>query len=234
MKTSQSNRKKARYGPNIVRAWFDTIFHYALSGLANETAWLSQRNWTFRFYRQSLEYIGTLRQSLPFAAVENLEQFLEFFPAAARIIEQHDHRVEELRIACIAYYKAIVDNPRFQEVFRSVATEAPVVLNGDFSAHFGAFRTEEEFAGLLAEYLVNNMEDLPSSYATSRLWNQFRDRFVAVARSPELAAYKDEVDASGHRLLEAAEELTKSLKTTRSELSLEFDVPYVAEITSAR
>jgi hypothetical protein len=35
-------------------------------------------------------------------------------------------------------------------------------------------------------------------------------------------------------MLKAVDDLTAFLKTTRSELSLEFDVPYVAEVDSVR
>jgi hypothetical protein len=61
MKMKQSiDRKKKPYGPHIVRAWFDTVFHYALRGLENERSLLVDRNWTFRFRSRALEYLGPL------------------------------------------------------------------------------------------------------------------------------------------------------------------------------
>ena len=81
MKTKQrTGRKKKPYGPNIVRAWFDTVFQYALRGLDNERGFLVRRNWTFRFRSRTLEYLCPFAEHLPGAARENLEQFVSFFP----------------------------------------------------------------------------------------------------------------------------------------------------------
>jgi len=88
--------------------------------------------------------------------------------------------------------------------------------------------------GVLAEYLVNNVETLPDNYSASQLWNRFRDQFVNAVRSPELADLERATEAAGQKLLDAVDRLAASLKATRSELSLKFDVPLVAEVVSGR
>jgi hypothetical protein len=234
MNTMQRSTRKKKPGPNIVRAWFDTVFHYALRGLASEQGFLTRGNWTYRFHRRTLEYIAPLAEHLPSAGRENLEQFLFFFPAVGHLIEQHNHGVERLLETCSAFHASIINSSDFREVFALVQVEAPAALGGDFSSHFGAYSAEADFMGILAEYLVNNIEELPSHYSTARLWNQFRDRFVHVAAAPELAPYRHDTEASGQELLRSVDELNSALKATRSELSLDFDLPYVAETASVR
>src|SRR5713101_8242128 len=65
MKAITRSRKKPPYGPNIVRAWFDTVIQPALRGLETEQSFLERKNWTFRFHPLSLEFIGPLREHLP-------------------------------------------------------------------------------------------------------------------------------------------------------------------------
>jgi hypothetical protein len=119
-------------------------------------------------------------------------------------------------------------------VFDSVEADAPTTLGTEFSSHFGAYSAREDFAGILAEYLVNNISNLPDHYSTSRLWNTFCDRFIPVVAMPELAPCRQATESAGQDLFDIVARLTRELKQTRSELSLEFDVPFVAEITSAR
>ena len=88
--------------------------------------------------------------------------------------------------------------------------------------------------GILAEDLVNNVETLPIQYTTAKLWNHYRDRFLQVISTPELASFAERTAQFGQTMLEAVDDLSSSLKSTRSELSLEFDVPYVAELNSVR
>jgi hypothetical protein len=52
---------KPAYGPNIVRAWFDTVLRQVLSGLQSEQDFPGRRNWTFRHNTQALEYIASIK-----------------------------------------------------------------------------------------------------------------------------------------------------------------------------
>ncbi len=88
--------------------------------------------------------------------------------------------------------------------------------------------------GALAEYLINNVERLPSYYSTAELWEHYRDRFLPVVAEPALTPYRDTAEQASREMLEAADQLTSLLKDTRSKLSLEFDVPYVAELNNVR
>lgn len=49
-----------------------------------------------------------------------------------------------------------------------------------FREHFGAYSSQANFKGILAEYIVNNVETLPSCYSTAELRGRYRERFSAV------------------------------------------------------
>ena len=222
------------YGPNIVRAWFDTVFHYALQGLENEREFLTRRNWTFRCFNRDLEYLCSAAMLVPAAARENLDQLVTFFPDIGGEIAQHDGC--ELRLAedCRACHEAILGSSAFHEILDSVALDSVRDTDRDFREHFGAYSLDSDFRGILAEYLVNNVEDLPGYYSTARLWNQYHNRFSTVLATPEVSAQRRASEESGCAMRAAVEALETTLKRIRAQLSLEFDVPYVAELSSVR
>lgn len=225
-------RKRKPYGPNIVRAWFDTVIQYALRGIENERSFLEKRNWTFRFRTRKLEYLALLAEHLPSAGRENMEQFVAFFPGISALVDKHDRRELQLEQSCNVYFEALLKSPDFRGVFQSVVGETPQALGREFSTFFGAY-SEADAMGFLAEYVVNNLEDLPIHYSTAELWNHYRKRFITVASTPEVAPLAASTSKSGSAMIEVIGDLASFLKKTRSELSLEFDVPYVAELTSA-
>jgi hypothetical protein len=234
-----SNRQPRRtgkrpYGPNIVRAWFDTVFHYVLSGLEMEKGFLVRRNWTFRQYSRTLEYIAPVGKHVPAGAIENLEQFVSFFPEVDILINRHDESVQRLQGRCVAYAEAIVENAHFLTAFRRVEAESPQVLRREFKAHFGAYSSEEAFRRILAEYLVNNVGTLDEFFSTAALWNHYREDFMSAVSSPELTPLRDATDQAGRDLIQAGDASIASMKRIRSELSLAFDVPFVAELSSVR
>ena len=51
--------------------------------------------------------------------------------------------------------------------------------------------------------------------------------------APELVSQRLETETCGRELLEAGESLSRTLKAIRSDLSLEFDVPFATETASA-
>jgi hypothetical protein len=225
---------KAQYGPNIVRAWFDTVFQPALNGLASERSFLTRQNWTWRFDSSSLEYIGPLRARLPGGAADNLDQFLSFHPHCALFVNEHDKCVLRLQDECRAFQKTLVESPRLHDIFHEIAAEVPVTLGSEIISFFGAFRTESDFISVLAEDIVNNTEILPRHYANAPLWNKYRARIVAVTEDPALAAHKRATMDAGKDLLAAVNNLDAALREIRSELSTAFDVPIYAETLSGR
>ncbi len=230
MRGKRRSTHRKPYGPNIVRAWFNTVFFHALRALASEPQLLRAGNWTYRFHRRSLEYIGPLADHMPNGGRENLDQFLSFFPDVTAIVDEHDNGVAALREACDTLHTAILRDPQFDAIFNEIRSEAPMTLGSDIQSHFGAYQEEKDWRGLLAEDMVNNARELPPHYANARLWNHYRDRLTAILEDPVLTQLRDRTRYAGEKLLQSAEALSSRLRDTRSELSLEFDVPFFSEV----
>ena len=234
MNSMKLNSKRKSYGPNIVRAWFDTVIHFALRGLETERELLNSRNWTFRFSNRDLEYIAPLTAHLPSESQGNLEQFISFFPEVAAEIQKHDSCVRRLEQVCNAYFDAIIRCPDFEQTFNSVESEAPAVLKREFGSNFGAYSSRSDYKAVLAEHLINNIGLLPSFYSTGEIWNQYRDRFSHVLAHASLTVHMNNIELEKRILRDSVDHLLACLRQTRAELSLEFDVPYVALLTSIR
>src|SRR5439155_22430286 len=117
-----------------------------------------------------------------------------------------------------------------RNLYKSIAAEATSTLGTDVSNFFGAYSKEEDFIAILAEDLVNNTKEQPSHYATSRLWNHYRDQLTAVLDEPGLAAHQKHVGDAASAFLKAVEALDGYFRTVRSELSLTFDLPFVETV----
>jgi hypothetical protein len=251
---SPPRKKKRSFGPNLVRAWFDTVLNYLLRGLDMEHDLLQRQNWTWRFRPEGLESFLPVRQYVAPEAWPNLDQFVAFHPEAEVLIARHDQGVDELAEACRSYHRALLDGGAFQAECRRLvgcitpeeairqavgpleaelrqeAAECAETSGGDIASHFGAYFDEEDRMALLAEYVVNGISELPSYYSTSRLWNYLREDLLALRRRPDLALYHQATVAAGAELLGAVESLIAFLRETRSVLSGTYDVPIVAEL----
>jgi hypothetical protein len=220
------------YGPNIVRAWFDSILQ-GLRALRTESNHLVVNDWTWRFRPPRLERLASFRNHLSSAARENLEQFLSFFAQVDPLIRRHDERVRSLFDACQRLLSALVASASFREVYHQIASDCEATLGRPIDAYFGAYNSEDDYLNVLTEYLVNNTGDLGPHYATAALWNRYRERLKAVIElDPELNTRNGIVLGAGRALSDAVRELDAELRRIREELSLRFDVPLAPEVAS--
>jgi hypothetical protein len=230
MPTVSHPRKKQRsFGPNLVRAWFDTVLNYLLRGLDMERDLLQRQNWTWRFRPEGLESFLPVRQYVAPEAWPNLDQFVAFHPGAEELIARHDQGVEKLAEACRCYHRALLAGGALQAEYRRLAksmTSEQAIQH----AVEALYSDEEDRMALLAEYVVNGISELPSYYSTSRLWNDLREDLLALRRRPELAPDYEATVAAGKELLGAVDTLIAFLRETRSVLSETYDVPIVAEL----
>lgn len=230
----QSGRGSLRPGPGIIRAWLDTVLKYMLYGLEIERRLCEQRDWTWRFRPPRLESFGRVREHVVAEAWPNLDQFLEFHPQLSPLIEAHDQGVARLKDDCRAYHDALIGSEALQSVYRRIAAECPAVLGSDISRFFGAYSTEEDFLGVLAEEIVNNKDHLPSHFADAPLWNRYKDQFLGVREDPVAQPLFRATTAAGEDVRAAAAELLEALRQAQSDLSLRFDVPLVSELSVSR
>lgn len=87
---------------------------------------------------------------------------------------------------------------------------------------------EGDFDKLIAQYVVNQIKELPSHYTTSKFWARFGRDFFEFRAGKEF----EKLDLSGEELAKHDERLLAKLDDLRSTLSEEYDVPPAPTSTS--
>jgi len=224
MKKANIKDQARHIGPNIVRAWFDTVINPVLDGLEIERDLLRKKNWTWQFQPGGLESIRHITVYVAPEARPNLELFLQLNPAVALIGKAHDKAVDELSRACAELQTALQNSPRLRALYlQFTSPESLEKMHRTVADLFGAYPQSNHLA-LLAQYIVNNTAELPDYYYTAPLWNKYRKAWLALLSLPAVRSRSDAVSSAGAGLLRQVDRLILLLSRTRLRLSLEHDV----------
>jgi hypothetical protein len=218
---------EGKVGPRIIRSWFDTVINPILADLKHKESLLVLRNWTLRVPPGHLESLRPVEESPWQVSVDNLEQFICFYPHVADLIERHDRERSELEEACRALHSALSMSKTLKDAYEKAKSdnsptdqETPInaVLLGG---------TDEQHLEMLAQYIVNTAGELPGYYVHSPVWNKYSAEFLVALQDPAISPVRASAVENGERLLKTVKDLIALLKQTRARLSLWFDVPFV-------
>ncbi len=231
-KRTIKSKKTRQVGPQIVRAWFDTVLNPLIRALEAEQEWLAKMNPTWRFQPSGLEALRHIRAHLDPWAWDNAEQFFEFYPEVKKAALEHDESVNLLTDSCRRLQQVIVESSDLREVYhRTTSADSLATLNTTLQNLFGSY-PEEDHLALLAQHVVNNTGELFGYYTTSTLWNKYKDEFLAILHRPSIRGQHEETFEQIRDLQARTEKLARLLREKRLELSLEHDVPYVTPVTT--
>ncbi|HEU4388898.1 MAG TPA: hypothetical protein VFV34_13950, partial [Blastocatellia bacterium] len=101
---------RQRVGPNIVRAWFDSVINPIIRALRDERELIDAHNRTWRFQPGHLEGIRFIRDYAAADAQENFDDFLRSYPRISTHVRVHDERVGFLFTACVELQRAVVNS----------------------------------------------------------------------------------------------------------------------------
>jgi hypothetical protein len=127
-KSTTSRKKKGKFvtkktpGPNIVRAWFDTVINPLLRSLEMERTFLEQKNWTWQFRPSHLGSIRPVRDYFD-VDIPNLELFLSFHPKIEKALKVHDQKAESLYRLCFDLESAIANSQVLQDLYEEVTSQ---------------------------------------------------------------------------------------------------------------
>jgi len=225
---SASYPLKARIGSRIVRAWFDAVINPLIESLESEFALAVKGNWTWRFRPPSLELIRPASRYLERAAVASLEQICDLEPKTKAMIQSHDDSVGALLNGASSLHHALTASQSFTALCESFWDQSALAAAGlrDIQGVIGAYPLEYRH-DIIAQYVVNNVGELPDYYTTSNFWNRHRAALMGVLEKPEIHPHHQSLAQAGRHLEDATQGLLRRLKDLRLELSLEHDVPYV-------
>jgi hypothetical protein len=229
---NRTSVKERKVGPNIVRAWFDTVINPLLRGLASERNLLEKENWTWRFEQETLVSLVPVRSFIAFEALDNLEQFLHLVALANKectpLMDRHDEQLGYLSDVCRELHRALVKSKELRDLYTRSSKDSaiPIQPGGNFNSLFGAY-PQERHLDVLAEDIVNSTGLLPNYYSTAPLWNSYRKDFLVVRETPNIRQHWKASQEAGRRLSLTVNELAESLRDVREALSLQHDVPFV-------
>ncbi len=157
--------------------------------------------------------IRPLENYIDTPALPIFEEFFDEYPKLNRQREKHDELWAALLENCRVAFDSLLESSDFQEKVRMTLSEFPEYPGGAVP--------REDFVKLIAQYVVNNIRQLPSHYTTAHFWSRFGQEFLAL-RTPEAF---NRLDASGHQFLEFDGKLVTTFKNFGSELRKEYDIP---------
>lgn len=220
---------RRRVGPNIVRAWFDTVVNPVLRGIRYELELIDKKDWTWRFQPGRLEAIRFIRDYVAVDAQENFDDFLSTHPKISFDVQIHDQRVQWLLTQCIGLQREIVQFLKDSKLCDKLIAAESISKSGVGS--------EDPFGGdpnflredLLAQYIINNTGELPGYYTAAQLWNRHRDELLAVLNEPKLNEVYQSTHDAANELRKADIKTDHALTEARERLSRQHDVPFVSQ-----
>jgi hypothetical protein len=216
-----------KLGPNIVRAWFDTVINPLIAVLETELVLLEKRNFTWQYRPADLEAFRPLARQLDPRFRANLEHFTTFNANFAQAAGSHDRCIGELRQAAAELQTSLINNPDFQEIFEiaiSLKSLAPFDKKTPGEV-FGAY-PKEDWIQVIAQYVVNNTGPLPPHYSTASVWNANRSSFVDLFKMAGVETHYRRLIAFADQLLGIDQNILDLLRCLRLELSSQHDQPF--------
>lgn len=226
-KKVESKQRQKGIGPNIIRAWFDTIMNPLVEALTEEIRFLEKKNWTWFFRSKQLESVRYISSLIGHEAWPNMEQFVNVYPDYKNKFEIYDELVQELTSQCDALHTSITKSSKLLEIYqRTTSSDELLKLDRNIITLFGAY-PQEDHLNLIAQYIVNNIDYLPYYYYPAPYWNRYRDEFMTVLGESNIQKLYAITIEVGENLEKFIEDLLRDLKTHREKLSFEYDVPIV-------
>lgn len=191
------------------KAWIYSAINPILEALKIESGFLARGNWTFRQHSGDLEFIRPLEAYVDYQSRPNWEDFVSSNPSVRDKVTHRDEQRERLRKACSTAFDYLVAVQEFQQDVSRMAVDG------------GNLGQRPE--GVVAELIINNVEQLPSHYGHHRFWSRFGDELRQRFREGEAFTRADQ---AGRKLKKSNDELSEELMKVRGNLAAEYDIPW--------
>jgi hypothetical protein len=219
-------------GSPRVQSWIYEVLNPLFESLEIELGFLTRRNTTWSFYSRELEYLRPASRYLSLEGRHILRDYAMENPEILERIRAHDDLLARLTKAASHAFDELTT-----EAFRGLVDDAVIqFLDGASSDHDitadprypgGAYR-RAQVPDLVAEHVINSVDDLPSRYADRVFWQQHRDRFRALGTGRAF----EQLQAVLDKLVELDTEFRDWIVEVSLELCRTYDVP-AAPLTRA-
>lgn len=218
MKKKLRSKDSAKKGTERVKSWIYTVINPLIEALKVERTFLKEKNWTWHYHTKRLEFVLPLEQYIDSAYLPVFEDFLKTNLSLERRRKKHEDLRATLSENCQIAFGALINSQAFQE---KVKTSLALYLKEDPAQHPRGAVPEEDFHKLIAQYVLNQIQELPSHYTTSRFWSRFRDEFLPFRTGTEF----ERLDMSGKLFENDDDRFLTALSNCRSSLVEEYGIP---------
>jgi hypothetical protein len=152
----------------LARTWLVTVINPILEGLRREKTWLARGRWTWDTDAGRFAHLWPAAAHVEPRYRDNFDAFLEQYPEARGSFAKHDGALLRLAAACEDTVAALLTSDAF-----AIALERANHLAGLANISLDEARgavPAERWPKHLAEYVVNNVESLPSHYTSAEFW----------------------------------------------------------------
>jgi len=203
-----------------VKAWVYSVINPLLEALQGENTLLASKNITWRYHTQRMEFILPTREHIQPSARPNYDDLLRGYADVKPHMEQRDvkHQVlSQVAVGCWEYLtKYDLLKPTVEGHLKQWKEEG--------NPYPGGAVPEEEFWLLIAEHVMNNVQDLPYHYTNRAFWSRFRQNFLAWRMADQFS----KLEKSLADLVKSNETLAERLDRARSSLCEEYNIPAAA------
>jgi hypothetical protein len=218
---SRKVAKQPKKRSQRVAAWIYEVINPIIEGLERELYFLQTGNGTWRYFSQRCEFIRPVQEYVESAQWPNYSDFVVEHPDFKKRFQSHDTSLSGLNNSASALFGALLGNPQFTEKVDSSFQAYEERRSQEPMASDLAYM-KQDLPKLVAEYLINNISDLPSHYAAARFWATSSNDLRAFQNSTNLF---DPLRAAKEMLSVESQRLISDLEIKRSKFLGTFDLP---------
>jgi hypothetical protein len=206
-----------------VAAWIYAVINPIIDSLQRELLLLDSGNLTWRPHTGRCAMIRTIQEYVDSTQWPNYQDLLAEHPAALYIegFKRHDSDLKKLNTVAQELFNLLLSSSQFM-----VTVDGTLDAYESQKASLGPqapslTHTRKDVPKMVAEYVINNAQTLPSHYLISAFWNFASKNLIAFRNLPEFQP----LHRSKNSLSEISAKLKQILESYRLSLSRDYDVP---------
>jgi hypothetical protein len=204
-----------------VAAWIYVVINPIVEALARELDLLERGNLTWRFTTKKCEYVRTIQEYVDSRQWPNFKDFLVENGLFQKTFSEHDKDLDSLNVKAGSVYDWLVNWDQFSVTLRGLVGTYESQRTGAGQAWPSYEQVRQELAAEAAQYVINNVDVLPSHYTYSFFWNFASRQLLQFRGLPEFRP----ILSAQAQLKEISLALRDGLEEYRLMLSRKHDVP---------
>lgn len=203
-----------------VAAWLYVVLNPVVELLQRESELLEHGNLTWRFTTKRCEFIRVIQEYVDSTQWPNYYDFLAEHTVFVKAFKRHDEYVEKLNSLAAQTCEWLLSLYDFTATVEKLANQ---YNDQPMSRTFPgtSVGSQNELVKYCAEYLINNVQQLPSHYSLSGFWNSSNTPLLGFRNLPRFKP----LEKAEKQLLVSSDLLKRAVVSRRLSLSREFDVP---------